>query len=82
MNKTSEINSFLILKEMSDQQKDIRFASIKNIIAVHIVKGSGQVTIGVDGKTAMDLLAGKQFVGGLLLADKKQFDEIEQGMSK
>lgn len=74
------MTAFEKLSRMADADMDIRLASLDNIVAIKVVgvKG-GEVTFGVDGQTIMDLIAGKRFVGGFLLADKAQFESISEG---
>ncbi|RJQ67308.1 MAG: hypothetical protein C4519_24235 [Desulfobacteraceae bacterium] len=64
-------------QKMSDEGKDIRLAPQANIQGVDINTRGGIVHIAVDLQTAHDLMNNKEFYGGLLLADKKQCDEIE-----
>jgi hypothetical protein len=71
------MTTFEKLSRMADADMDIRLAALDNIVAIRILgtKG-GEVTFGVDGQTTMDLIAGRRFVGGFLLADRAQFDSI------
>lgn len=75
-----KVNSFDVLKEMSRQEKDIRLATLKNIVGVRIVGKQGQVTIAVSSDTARDLLVKKRFVGGLFIADEAEFNVIAKEM--
>lgn len=63
---------------MAAENKDLRLAPISNIIEVKKQGDHGTILIGIDVKTAIDFMAGKKFAGGLILADKEQFDEIER----
>lgn len=75
-------NDFDTMKEMAKQSMDIRVAPLSQIIEVKTNKKGGQITIGVDRQTVMDFMAGKQFCGGLFLADFKQFEEIREKETK
>ena len=70
------MKTFEKLQKMSDDEMDIRLAPLKNIIKVNIFGARGEITIGVPREVAQDWMDGKEFVGGLLLADKKQFDSL------
>ncbi len=71
-------NSFDILKEMAEKNLDINLAPTGNIIEVKIEGSNGKVVIGVPREMAQRLIDEEDFYGGLILANKKQFDEIAQ----
>lgn len=71
-------NAFDILKEMSRTGKDIKLAPLTNIINLNRHGVKGEVTIGVDLNTINRLHAGEKFYGGLILANKKEYEEIEK----
>lgn len=71
------LKAFEKLQKMNDENMNIRLASLSNIISTRISPKGGIVEIAVDTKTAQEIMIGKEFVGGLLLADKKEFDSIE-----
>jgi len=69
-------NNFDVLREMARRNLDVRLAPLDNIIRARSVKAGTQVTVGVAG----DVIAGlmnDRFVGGFLLADKAQFDQVK-----
>ena len=75
-----EINSFDVFKQMAAENKDVRLASLDNLVRFDKTGDTCTITIGVDEKTLMDFTQNKQFVGGLLLADANQFTETRRGM--
>jgi len=70
------MKAFEAFQLMCDDDMDIRIWPLENIISVDIKGMNGVVCIGVDRATAHRLMEGGNFVGGLLLADKKEFDGI------
>lgn len=70
------MNSFEKLGKMSKENMDIKLAPLSNILSIDINGNKGEVRIGIDRQTAQRLIDGHDFVGGLILADKKQFDAI------
>ena len=66
-------NHFIVLKVMAEESPDIRLAPLANIIRIQKTKAGTQVTIGVEGDLVSSIYLGK-FVGGLILADKEQFN--------
>lgn len=74
-------NSFDVLKTMSEENQDIRLAPLSNITRIDKVRAGTNVTIGVAGDVIAGLANG-DFVGGLYLADRKQFAETQERLSK
>lgn len=72
----SEPNNVDVLKAMGEANKDIRMAPLGNILRVQYTKLGTQITIGVEGNLVAAIMNGR-FVGGLILADKRQFDEVK-----
>lgn len=70
-------NSFDVLKAMSAANKDIRLAPLGNILRVQKVKAGTQITIGCEGDLVGAIARG-DFVGGFILADKRQYAETER----
>lgn len=70
------MKAFEKIQKMCDDEMDIRLAPLKNIIKVNIYGAKGEITIGVPREVAQDWMDGKEFVGGLLLANKEQFDSL------
>jgi hypothetical protein len=75
------INNFDVLKEMGKRNLDIRLTPLGNIGNMRKVKAGTDVTIGVAGDVIAELLSEK-FVGGLIMADKVQFDQVKAEMEK
>lgn len=73
--------SFDVLKAMSAANKDIRLAPLSNILRVQKTKLGTQITIGVEGDV-IGAIARGDFVGGLILADKRQFRQMEEELAK
>ena len=71
------VGNFDILKKMGDSGMDIKLAPLSNIVELKKLGKNGEVTIGVDHNTIVALLSGKEYVGGLLLADKAEFESVE-----
>jgi hypothetical protein len=72
-----QVSSFDVLKLMCERNMKIQLAPLENVTYLRKVKAGTQVTIGVGGDVIGSIYAGK-FVGGLILADKEQFREIEK----
>lgn len=73
---------FDIMDRMSAENKDIRFAPLAhNFVRAKYGKGGTEITIGVDGNVVGGLLTG-QFVGGLILMDKGQFEETQKKLTE
>ena len=71
----ANISNFDVLKAMTK----IQLAPLGNITNMKKVKAGTQVTIGVGGDVIFGLM-NDAYVGGLILADKKEFDEIREKM--
>ena len=75
-------NSFEVLRLMSERNLDIRLAPIsQNLVRAQKVKAGTQITIGFAGDVVGAIFAGR-FVGGLILADAKQFHAIEAELER
>lgn len=70
------VNSFDVMRVMGERDMKIHLAPLSNILRMQTAKAGVQVTIGVDG-TMFPGLAENKFVGGLILADKEQFDAVK-----
>ena len=70
------VNNFDVLKEMGKRNLNIQMAPLGNIIKMRKLKAGTQVTIGVAGDVITRITFG-EVVGGLILADKKQFDDVK-----
>lgn len=71
-----KIGSFDVLKAMVDEDnKGITLAPLNNLVRAKKTKHGTEVTIGVGGDVIAGIMRG-DYVGGLLLADKKAFDVV------
>ncbi len=69
--------TFEILGVMCDRNMDIRLSTLDNITNMQVTKrGDTELKIGVHGDVLNQIWRG-QLVGGLLLANKEQFDQIK-----
>lgn len=71
-----KLKTFEKIQKMADDNMDIQLASLNNISNIEIKGLNGFVTFGVPREVAQALIDGKQFVGGFLLANKDQFDNL------
>ncbi len=74
-------NSFDVMKEMGQRNGKLYLAPLGNIIRLQTVKAGLQVTIGVDA-SMMAGLAGDGYVGGLILADKAEFEALSKELEE
>ncbi len=75
----AKVNNFDVLKKMGELNGKIQMAPLGNIIHVKKVRAGTEITIGVAGDLVTAVFAG-DFVGGLVLADKKEFDKLKAEM--
>lgn len=59
----------------------LKLAPLSNVIEARAVKAGTQVTIGVGGNIVGQILH-DEFVGGLLLCDRKRFEELRAEMER
>lgn len=76
-----DISNFDVLKEMGKRNLDIRLSPLDNITRLQRTKAGTQVTIGVAGDVVAALGVNHKFVGGLLLADREQFESVRAEMA-
>lgn len=76
------VNNFDVLKEMGVRDMKVAVSPLHNIVNLKKVKQGTQVTIGVAGDLVAALGIEHKFVGGLILADKDEFDTIKSEMQK
>lgn len=76
------MNNFDVLKEMGARDMKVALSPLDNITNLKKVKHGTQVTIGVAGDLVAALGIDHIFVGGLLLADKAQFNSLKSEMQK
>jgi len=78
----SEVGAFEVFARMAElDDKALKLAPLANILSVKTVKARTQVTIGVGGNILAGIL-NEEFCGGLLLCEKKRFDELKAEMEK
>jgi hypothetical protein len=71
-----KVSNFDVLKMMGARNMNIQLAPLSNLVRARAVKAGTQVTIGVCGNVVGDILKHK-YIGGLILADKEQFDAVK-----
>ena len=75
------VNNFDVMKAMGEANRDIRLAPLSNIVHLRKVRAGTQITIGFEGDVVGAILA-ERFVGGLILADKAQFEETKRELER
>jgi hypothetical protein len=79
-----EVGHFAICAEMAKRGLDIRMSLLENVTNVRYnkrAKGT-DVTIGVDGNLVAAIGLDHQFIGGLLLCDRKQYLAMAEELRK
>jgi hypothetical protein len=76
------VNNFDVLKEMGVRDMKVGLSPLDNIVNLKKVKQGTQVTIGVAGDLVAALGIEHKFVGGLILADKDEFNAVRSEMYK
>jgi hypothetical protein len=76
------VNNFEVLKEMGTRDMKIGLSPLDNIVNLKKVKHGTEVTIGVAGNLVAALGIEHKFVGGLILADKEEFNAVKSDLSK
>jgi hypothetical protein len=76
------VNNFDVMKAMSAENKDIRLAPLDNVTNLQKTKAGTLITIGAPGDLVAAIGVHRQFVGGLILADKIQFNETKERLSQ
>ena len=74
-------NSFDVLREMSEKNMDIQLAPLTNIISADMRGSHGEIKIGVSADIILRMAKGDKFIGGLVLANKEQFDSLSSSPS-
>jgi len=75
----------IVQKILESDGNKVQLASLQNIVGADIKfdKGYGTVKINVPANVANDLTNGSdKYVGGLLLIDRKAYEEIERGVQE
>ena len=74
------VGNFSIFMRMIERDdKALKLAPLSNIIGAQASKRGTVVTIGVEGNVVTQICR-DEFVGGLLLCDRKRFEEIKAEM--
>jgi hypothetical protein len=77
-----KVNAFDVFSHMVEtDDKAITMAALGNITELRKVKAGTNVTIGVAGDVVGSIYNGK-YVGGLILCDKKRFDEVKAELER
>jgi hypothetical protein len=76
------VNNFDVLKEMGARNMQVSLSTLDNITNLRKIKAGTQVTIGVAGDVVAALGLENKYVGGLILADKKEFSAVKSEMLK
>lgn len=71
--KVSAFEVFLRMQQQDDNA--LKLAPMRNVLQAQATKHGTRVTMGVEGNVCGQILAG-DFVGGLLLVDRKRFEEV------
>jgi hypothetical protein len=74
------VNNFDVLKRMGENNGKIQLAPLTNIVNLKKVKAGTQITIGVAGDVVSAIGIEGRFVGGLILADKEEFNRTKAAM--
>jgi hypothetical protein len=69
--------AFEVMAAMSKADRDIRLATLDNVLRVQKVRAGTQVTIGVAGDVVAAILNGR-LIGALYLCDARQYAETER----
>lgn len=73
----ADVNNFDVLKEMGKRNGKIFLAPLgTNFLRAQKVKAGGQVTMAVSEEALMGLFT-KRYVGGLILADRGEFERVK-----
>ena len=75
----------IVSKVLESDGDKVQLASLQNIVGADIKfdKGYGTIKINVPADIATDLTNGSdKYVGGLLLIDRKAYEEIERGVQE
>ena len=72
-----KIGTFDVLKVMCERNMDIRLSTLDNVTYLRKVKAGTQITIGFGGDVVAGVAKG-QFIGGMLLVDKEQFNALKR----
>lgn len=77
MTKPMKKRALQVFDEMAlSDNKKLRFAPLSNISSVDIKGDNGFVTLGVPIELAYDLMHSEDYVGGLLVVDRSEFEDL------
>ena len=76
------VSLFEVFTRMADtDDKKLMLAPLTNITQARAVKAGTNITIGFPGNVCGQIM-NDDFIGGLLLCDRKHFNEIREAMEK
>lgn len=75
--KRGKVGLFDVLKAMSERNLDVRLSPLDNVTHLRKVGAGTNVTIAFAGDVVGPIAEGK-LVGGLLLADLSQFEDVRK----
>jgi hypothetical protein len=76
---SKKVSNFDVLKVMCERNMDVRLSTLDNVREARKIKGGSQIKIGIAGDVVTGIALGK-FVGGLLIADKEQSNQVKLEM--
>ena len=78
MKEEEVVHHFDVLKEMGLRGLDVRVTPLSNVVTARRTRGGAELLIYVRGKTVILGLGNNAYVGGLVLADAKQFEKVKK----
>jgi hypothetical protein len=76
------ISAFEVFARMqATDDQALKLAPLSNVLGVRMVRAGTRVTIGVAGNVIHQIL-NDEFLGGLLLVDRKRFEEVKSQMER
>jgi len=81
MSDTRKVGTFDVLKAMSNRGMDVRLSTLDNITDLELRKGNSFIRIGCSGDVVTGISKGK-FIGGFLIADKDQWNQIKAELER
>ena len=73
------MNSFDVLKTMSERNMNIKSFPVTNVTYASTGKRHGTLTIMVDNETVSDIMTGKPIIFSLIVADATEFEALKGG---
>jgi hypothetical protein len=75
-NESKKVGNFDVLKVMCERNMDVRLSTLDNVREARKINGGTQIKIRIVGDVVTGIALGK-FVGGLLIADREQFNAVK-----